>query len=348
MWENVIGRHIRRINRNLILTACVALGAVAVLAIPYQRYWRNFFDGPMDATPQVLSTIHDPDAIDRYYVRVSGVDAVDSGIQDITQEVDQTTGKVTSETVKGTYFYVHIGERFLLVESPLAAAQKEYIGPLVAVPENLRNQIAEELKKDNRTWSELFLPFMLDASDFTSWGYGALITAALLIAFAVFLALKALRRTSDPASSPIAKSLSRYGDQPEVVAANIDAEVVSSGYQPDQGSLTVSQSWILKREAFDLKVMNMNDLLWMYQKVLTRRLYGIVPISETRSVVLCDLHRSEISHQTSEEFVTKLLGEIAERAPWVVVGYTAEIDQMYKKNFHDFVKAVNQRKTQTA
>src|ERR1017187_3658441 len=111
MWENIIGRHIRRTNRNLLLTACGALCVVAILAVPYMRYWRNFFAGPLDATPEMLVNVQESDSLERYYVRLSGAGAIDSGLQDVEQETDQSTGAVKSETVEATYFAVPLGKR---------------------------------------------------------------------------------------------------------------------------------------------------------------------------------------------------------------------------------------------
>lgn len=344
MWENIIGRHIRRTSRNLALTACGALCVVAILTVPYMRYWRNFFAGPLDATPEMLVKVEEPDSLERYYVRLSGVAAIDSGLQDVEQETDESTGAVKSQTVNATYFIVRLGNRLLLVKSPMATAQEQYIGALVNIPENTRYNFAKELEKDNRNFSDVFLPFMLDASDFTTWGYGALATDALLIAAAVFLLLKSARRRSDPAASPIAKSLARYGDRPEVVAAEIDADVTQSGFQPDQGSLTISKSWILVPETFDLKIIHLNDLLWIYEKVTTRRLYGVIPTSKSHSAILRDRYRSEISCAAGHEGVTKILSEIDLRAPWVVVGYSTERDQLYKANLPTFAKAVDERR----
>jgi hypothetical protein len=323
-----------------------------MLAFPYVRYWRNFFAGPLDASPEVILGVKEPDSLNRYYVRLSGVKATDLGLQDVDQEVDKSTGAVTSETIEATYFIVPMGGRILLVKSPTPTKQTEYKGALVNIPEDTRNRIAKEMEKDNQNFSDVFLPFMLDASDFTSWGYGALAASALLIVGAVFLMVKSARRTRDPASSPIVKSLARYGDQPETVAAEIDADVAQHGFKPPtyaswlpgKGSLTISNSWILKPELFDLKIMNLKDLLWIYEKVTTRRMYFVVPISKRSSVILRDRYGSAVECATGHSRVLQILSEIDLRAPWVVVGYTKEREQLYKAQLSEFAKVVDERR----
>jgi hypothetical protein len=352
MWENIIGRHIRRTSRNLFLTACGAICVVALLAFPYARYWRNVFAGPLDASPEMLLGVQEPDSLDRYYVRLSGVKATDLGLQDVNQEVDKSTGEVTSETVEATYFIIPMSGRILLVKSPTPTAQAEYTGALVNIPEGTRNRIAKEMQKDNQNFSDVFLPFMLDANDFTSWGYGALAASALLIIGAVFLMMKAARRASDPASSPIVKSLARYGDRPEGTAAEIDADVAQSGFKPPtyaswlpgKGSLTISNSWILKPELFDLKIINLKDLFWVYEKVTTHRMYFVVPISKRSSAILRDRYGSVVECAAGHSRVLEILSEIDLRAPWVVVGYTKEREQLYKTQLSEFAKVVDDRR----
>src|SRR5277367_757367 len=186
MWENIIGKHIRRTNRNLFLAACEALCVVAILIVPYLRYWRNFLSGPIDASPEMLSKVQEPERLDQYYVRLNGSRAIDTGLQDVEQEVDHhlhgrpgLSNAVTKETLQANYFAVRVGQQFLLVKSPTAAASQEYTGALVNIPEDTRDRLAEELQKDKREFSDVFLPFMLDATDFTSWGDGALVAVAL-------------------------------------------------------------------------------------------------------------------------------------------------------------------------
>jgi hypothetical protein len=49
MWDNVIGRHIRRANRSLLLTNLALLAVLAVVTLANGRYLVNFLLGPFPA-----------------------------------------------------------------------------------------------------------------------------------------------------------------------------------------------------------------------------------------------------------------------------------------------------------
>jgi len=58
MWDNIIGRHIRRTNRNLLLTNLALLAVLATVTLLNGRYLVNFLLGPFPADDAILGERH--------------------------------------------------------------------------------------------------------------------------------------------------------------------------------------------------------------------------------------------------------------------------------------------------
>lgn len=343
MWGNIVGRQIRRGSRNLLITGLIAVLILAALIFSNDRYLLNFLAGPTPMTPTALLKINDVDSLPRYYVYISKVRVKDTGVQSVEQSVDEGTGKVESQKVDAEYFIAKIGNKWLLVKSPDPTPRSEYTGALVRTPSDVRAQFQPVLDKHNLKWDDVFLPYSLDATGFNTRGF-VILAASLLLAFIGIAAIpRGLRRLRDPSVSPVARTLQKYGSRPEVVASQIDNDFAQSRKEWSWPSLMLSKSWLLKPTLYGLAVMNLDDLVWSYEKVVRRRV-DFIPIGKNYSAVICDRHGQTIEHAAKRKAVASVLEELAKRAPWAVVGYSKEIEQMFKKNRAGFVAAVEERR----
>jgi len=95
-----------------------------------------------------------------------------------------------------------------------------------------------------------------------------------------------------------------------------------------------------------MDTLPLENLAWVYKKVVTRRSYGI-PVGKTVSAVICDRNGKEINIVAKEYQVDQLLTSIAERAPWVVAGFNEDLLQLWLRERSRFVEEVDQRRQQT-
>ena len=146
MWENVIGRHIIRCNRNLLLVNAGVLTALLLWAGVSERYLYNCFNGPFHTTHNALINITNPDNLRRYFVSIDQLEPLETGLQDIETTKNKSTQEVKSRKVTATYFAAPLTEsRVLLIKSPTSTSSSAYQGSLIAVPNDVRVYFQREL-----------------------------------------------------------------------------------------------------------------------------------------------------------------------------------------------------------
>jgi hypothetical protein len=217
MWENVIGFHVRRCNRNLLLVNAGILAAILVWAHLSERYLYNCFAGPFPATQETLAKIVDPMAVRRYFVSLDRLQPLQTGLQYI--ETD-------SRKVTATYFAVPADSRLLLIKSPDSTASSRYQGGLVAVPNDVQAYFQGTLLDPKHLqFDGAFLPYILDANSFRSDAYWALLFVLPLGGLAAFNLYKAIVRFRVLESSPIVRSLRRFNQPLSAIAMTIDQDL---------------------------------------------------------------------------------------------------------------------------
>jgi DUF971 family protein len=96
-----LDRQVHRTNRNVLLVSLFLIVAVVGYAAVERRYLYNFFAGPFSVSGPQLVTIQQPDSQLRYFVKVTGDDSSDTGLQEVERETEG--GTVKRETVKAKY-----------------------------------------------------------------------------------------------------------------------------------------------------------------------------------------------------------------------------------------------------
>jgi len=91
----------------------LALAAGLVFGAFNVRYVRNFINGPFPIGTAELDRVVDPTKAPEYFVRVSGTQAFDTGIRQIT--TTERGGVEESRRVSAEYYALQVGDRFLIV-----------------------------------------------------------------------------------------------------------------------------------------------------------------------------------------------------------------------------------------
>src|SRR5437879_6131128 len=103
MWENTIGRHIRRANRNLLIVNVAIIAALLLWIYSEQRYAYNAFLGPFPTAHEDLARILDPSTVLRYFISVDRLAPLETGLQTVERTVDKSTKEVKNEKITGQY-----------------------------------------------------------------------------------------------------------------------------------------------------------------------------------------------------------------------------------------------------
>jgi hypothetical protein len=310
------------------------LGCLGYYAWCQQRYLKNFLMGPFVMGQAELDSIKDIDTAPRYFARVSGTKAFDTGMQQIT--VRKRHGREMSRGVSGAYYALMVGDRFLLVMSS-AGPPSMVEGELKDLPSSLSKKLFNT--PEMRTISQLFYPFYLDDGFFRIPGYVGL-AGALLFGYLLFgLGLPAWRYCRDPYSHPVVLRMASWGD-----AASIsrDAEEEAQAARFEGGGWLMTDRYFIKRTFNSFDLLRLRDVLWAYKEV-TKHRFGLIPTGKTYVAVFnCYGGSAEVSG--SENEVDEMLALAEARVPWAVFGFSNELKKIFEKQNPEFCAGVEQRK----
>src|SRR4051794_15636953 len=106
---------IRLRSRRRLVAWGVALACGVAFVLSQRPYISNFINGPYPLGLGELTRIHDVDNAPRFFGRVTGSEALDTGLQEIT--VQKTSGVETSRSVSAAYYALVVGDRLLIFKS---------------------------------------------------------------------------------------------------------------------------------------------------------------------------------------------------------------------------------------
>jgi hypothetical protein len=333
MNETIISTHARRTTRNLLIANVLLVLAVLAIAAVSNRYLYNVFAGPFAISEEEIFAIDNPDAVRQYYVTIEADEAEDTGFQEVTQRVSKSSGKVQSESVSAIYLAAFFDDRFVLVKAPPGASGTRFTGALSRMVD-YEQEFVDELEQDQPGFKESgTMPmFVLDAErNFRVPGY--LMTLALLVGLGLGLwnIVKALRRISEPGQHPALEQLRRYGP-PQEVAMAISADL--GGAPPVKlGRVTLGNRWLTYESMFGVQTVPLGALVWIYHKV--QKIHMAVLVMEQGKPLEIPLKQQEAQ---------ALLTEIARRVPWVIAGYSPEIEKIWRSSPGQLVQAVAERR----
>jgi hypothetical protein len=335
MWEGFIGQQIRRCNRNLLIwNVAILAGCAAIAALNFQ-YLSNWVKGTAPTDPQVIAKLRGPDELQRNFVSFDVPKVFESGMREEETENGRDTGRVTAD-----FEVVWVGDKALVVKAAPGTTSVTHIeGELVAMPADLEAKLKQDLSAEDQA---AILPFMLDAKDYRDNGWWLLGIGIPIVLLCVWNLAKWAKRSSDPASSPIVK---RLGGEQGVLAIGQQLDIEMMGGTERFGAATVSPSFLLRPSVFDANIVRLEELVWIHKKVTQHRV-NFVPTGKTYEVLLYTRKGTTCPVNGKEAQVNELLEKLASRYPWIIAGWSAELEATWKKNAAALIAAVDQRRGQ--
>jgi hypothetical protein len=272
-------------------------------------------------------------------VTVSGDEAIDTGFQRVRRNTN--TG---DERVTAAYMALLIDKRVLLVRAQDDTPVTEFTGSLEALPDDVRTEIIGDAEREAPALRGAFLPYMLNTDGFRGYGYGWLAIGVPLFGLFIFGLVRAIRFSSDPSKHPIMRALGRFGP-PAQVAGQLDAELLAEHRQV--GQLHLTPNWLVQASKSTLAATRIEDVVWAYKKVTQRRVNG-VPAGKSYAAEIWDRHGVCVTIAGSETVVSQVLEVACQRAPWLLAGFSPDLEKAWKSNRATMIAAVDQRRRQVA
>lgn len=346
MLDGFIGKQIRRSNRNLFLANLGLLLVPLTIGFINPRYWYNFALGPFHSEHQTLLSIQDPEQIDKYFINIEGDKSFKTGLQEITKRVSKRTGSVKSETVSGEYIALVIDKKLLIVKAKTENAEHtKFTGELVNIPDNVQRDLISKAEAENPQLKGVFMPFILEENDFRFGGYLGLVVGLPCLVLSLWNLYKVYKRRANPEMHPIAKTLSQFGNSPEILAAKIDSEVQSESNKYSLGLLKITPSWLFRQTRYGLDILKLEQIAWIYAKVTQHRTNGI-PTHKSYTAILLDRQGKSLEIPGKEQEINQLIEEIMQRVPWVIMGFSDEFQQIWNTDRSRMLEYLDERRQQ--
>ena len=321
------------------LTWVLLLAAGIMIVFSNARYARNFLLGPFPVQPSQLGQITDVDTAPDYFVSVAPDKVIDTEIQEITTTT--RNGVKEGSRVSAGYYACLIGDRFLIVKSE-KQPPNNVSGELLPIPSDLASQLFSG--SDGQKVRQHCYPFYLETSGFRYPGYWAIGIAWLFIGVFWKFGKPAWIQWRDVSKHPVVKRLEQWGD-PIGTAVDIQRELNSSVLYKSSG-IFVTNKYVVRKKFFTFNVFQFDDLLWAYKKV-TQRSVNLIPTGKSYEGLLIFYGGGE-TFSGNEGRVDEVLKFAHSKAPWAVIGYSNEINDLFNKQTRDFCQVVESRRQELA
>lgn len=307
----------------------LSLGVWVLVGIGASRYFNNFISGPFALTGRELDSIDDVDDAPRYFARVTGSKVLDTGIREYN----------SNKTVSASFYALVVGEKYLIFESsasPTTVAE----GELAPWPSDLADMLRSSQMGEMR---HHLYPFYVSDESFRLSGYFAI---ALLFVYGflfVRYAVPAWRHVRDPATHPLGIRMATWGD-PVGVTFAVEREFGTPRYKNWRG-WRAGEQYLVESRAFRFDVHRLQDLLHAYKKVTQHRYHFVIPMGKTYEARLF-WEEGTAAISGSQQTVDAILLHLQQRVPWAVHGYNPAVETLYKKQRHELIAQIRQRRFQ--
>lgn len=334
MGEGFLGKAIKRASRNCTLVGAIGLSIVILLFWVERHYFHNFFHGPVPVEQTQLLSNQNPDKSHQSFVTIQVDKTIDTSFEETSTDYFITTHH--------PFLAAKIGDRLLLVKASKNSLVTQFSGEITSIPSDVQNQVLAVLQQKYPALNGRFLPIMLDATSYRANGYLGIAAGALFGLGLLWCLWKGLRWSARPETHPVWQKLSTYGS-PQQIGMQLDAELQGEGGGEIFGNAHVTTNWLVCSSAYEVHVMRMADVVWAYPQVVKHYHSGI-PTGKSHFVKVFDRQGALMTISVKKTVGPNLLLALQRRLPWAIYGFSADLEQMWKKQRPQFLLKVDEQK----
>lgn len=291
--------------------ATLGLGSCTALIVNVSM---DTLTGPHPIDEKALARASRTESLPHEFVVFECHDAVDTGVKDV-----RTTSKYGKETgrTETPYWAVPAGDRTLLVKSATKPA-----GRVAGDLHDVKADLAECFEGED---GSRLLRVYLDAGEQRIGPWIAIVLFGAGTAWFGFLCVRSARCAISPLRHPAVARIAATGRLP-TDSAQVELELDT----PDVKRFrrwAFTQHFVVDRRWSHFDVRRWTELLWAYPAVTRHTMYFVIPTGKTTDLVLSFDDGTQVKLTQTTTFgsgdaeVQDMLALVAERAPWVVIGF---------------------------
>lgn len=199
-----------------------------------------------------------------------------------------------------------------------------YLRELAGEDLSYYNHYLEDLDAEVK---ETFLPICLEVADdneAVSNFMGMLIAAVIFLAVGLIILLPALSATKQ-----VKQYMAGMGGM-EVAEMRLESFYTGT---PDYKGCHVNSDYILLKKGYKYFLGDSGKVVWAYMHQQNTKYMGIFTVSKAYSVMACmEDGKTVMSQMKNEAMAKEFLGQIASFCPKAVIGYSDELEKLYRKD----------------
>lgn len=342
MWDNFIGRQIQRCNRNLLVANLMLLVVIISYATIRTRYLAGLLFRATEISNRELATLHDSNSRSGLIVRVNGDRLFDTGVQSVEQTLD-SSNQVQSTKISAEYKILTVGEKLLLIKADPAASGTTFTGMMVPIPASVNESVVAPTIQDEPQLQGMFIPAMLDATDYANEGWWALGIGIPILLLSGWNLIKWKKRAWDYSCHPIYKRLSCFGSVADIVQQIETARLANPASK--MAGVELSGPWLFSKTAFGFTCFHLPDSVWLYEKV-TKHSVNFIPTGKSYAALLYDRYGYSTVIPAKQKEVAALMTHIVQQCPWIIAGFSKELESLWASQKDAFIAAVDKRRNE--
>jgi hypothetical protein len=173
--------------------------------------------------------------------------------------------------------------------------------------------------------------------------WGVLVFLGLVGVLPVWFVYLTVVRMVNPRRHPVYTRLERFGE-PERIAMELEEEYGDGTGVHRIGRAEFTKGWLIHRMFLWLDLMRLGDVMRVYEKVSTTRTKNGNVSNRTYAAVVADREDNDVTMWEGQKKVEEIVGYVAGRMPWVVVGDEFDVKMRWLDNRKNFAKLVERRK----
>jgi hypothetical protein len=213
------------------------------------------------------------------------------------------------------------------------------------------NFIGQQIRRCNRNLliANIIFLFAIIAFasifDYREGGWWSLSISVPMLLLAAWNLSKWKKRARDYTCHPICKRLACFGTVEQVIQ-QIEAAILMNPVEKIAG-VRLFGPWLFKPSILGLTCFYVPDLVWVYKKVTTHSV-NFIPVGQSCEALLYDRYGFSSKMQARKKKVEALMTHVCQQSPWIVAGFSKELEKLWNSRRGEFVAAVDERRKEFA